>query len=137
MNKQEEGYEYLKHITEETFIKIHNEAIKIGGAWDSGIREPGSLFHITEILKEMVREKEDIVVIVARLMAFIIKEHPFWDGNHRTAFETAQLILRAFGHEMRIDREEAERFIRSIDKPTIKEETIIEWIKKNMQPIQD
>lgn len=70
-------------------------------------------------------------------MAFIIKEHPFWDGNHRTAFETAQLILRAFGYEMRIDRKEAEKFIKSIDKPTIKEEIIMEWIKRNMQPIKD
>jgi len=34
----------------------------------------------------MVRQKEDMVVIVARIMAFVIKEHLFWDGNHRTAF---------------------------------------------------
>ena len=127
----------MKHITKETFVRIHNEAIKIGGAWDSGIREPGSLFHITEILKKMVKEKEDMIIIVAKIMAFIIKEHPFWDGNHRTAFETAQLILRAFGYEMRISREEAEKFIKSIDKPTIKEETVMGWIKRNMQSVQD
>jgi|GEM_PF-3088003 len=30
---------------------------------------------------------------------------------------------------MRIDRGEAEEFIKSIDKPTIKEEIIIEWVK--------
>jgi len=137
VNKQEEGYEYLKHVTEETFIRIYNEAIKIGGAWDSRIREPGSLFHITEILKKMVEKKEDMTIIVAKLMAFIIKEHPFWDGNHRTAFETAQLILRAFGYEMIIGRGEAERFIKSVDKPTIKEDIIMEWIKRNVQPIQD
>ena len=72
---------------------------------------------MAEMFRNMIKKKEDMVTMAARLMTFIIKEHPFWDGNHRTAFETAQLILRAFGYEIKVDRKEAEEFIKSIDKP--------------------
>ena len=137
MNKDnvEKVYEQLKHIDENKIKEIHDEAIKIGGAWNNGIRDEGSLFYLVELLKRMIKRKEDMISIAAKVMAFIIKEHPFWDGNHRTAFELAQLILNAFGYEMKVDREEAQTFIRSIDRPDIKEETIKKWIKKKIQPI--
>ena len=134
--KKTKGYEYLNEIvSEETFIQIHKEAIKIGGAWHEGIREYGSIYYLTEMLRAMIKKKEDMITMAAKLMTFIIKEHPFWDGNHRTAFETAQLILRAFGYEMKIDRKEAERFIRSIDKPSIDEKIVKKWIEDKIQPI--
>lgn len=136
--KKTGGYEYLKEIaTEETFIEIHREAIKVGGAWHEGIRDEGSIYYMAEMFRKMIERKEDMITMAAKLMTFIIKEHPFWDGNHRTAFETAQLILRAFGYEIKVDRKEAEKFIRSIDKPSIHENLVKEWIKNNMQPIQN
>jgi len=92
---------------------------------------------MAEMFRIMIERKEDMITMAAKLMTFIIKEHPFWDGNHRTAFETAQLILRAFGYEIKVDRKEAEKFIRSIDKPSIHENLVKEWIKNNMQPIQN
>ena len=134
-DKIEKIYEQLTHIDENKIKEIHDEAIKIGGAWSEGIRDKGSLFYLTEMLKTMIQKRKDMITMAAKVMAFIIKEHPFWDGNHRTAFELAQLILRAFGYEMKIDKKEAQAFIKSIDKPDIKESIIRKWIEKNIQPI--
>jgi len=137
VNKDDIGkvYEQLKYIDGDKVKEIHDEAIKIGEAWNNGIRDEGSLFYLVELLNRMIERKEDMITMAARIMAFIIKEHPFWDGNHRTAFEMAQLILRAFGYEIKVDREEAKTFIRSIDRPDIKEKTIKKWMKKKIQPI--
>ncbi len=54
----------------------------------------------------------------------IIKKHSYWDGNHRSAFETAQIILRAFGYKMEVTKKESEPFIKSVDAKDISEDEI-------------
>lgn len=132
---EEAGYEKIKHIGVDELIETHDEAIKFGETWHTGIRDRGSIYHMSRILRNMVNLRRDKVSIAAKLVTFIIKEHPFWDGNHRSAFETAQKILRSFNCEMVVTKNEAERFIKSIDKCNLKERTVKNWIKKHLRPI--
>ena len=44
--------------------------------------------------------KKDIVYEAAAILEFIAKNHPFLDGNKRTAFASAATILRLGGFEV-------------------------------------
>ena len=118
-DKIEKIYEQLRHIDENKIKEIHDEAIKIGGAWNDSIRDEDSLFYLAEMLRTTIEKR---------------KRYDN-NGNHRTAFEMAQLILNAFGYEMKIDKKEAQTFIRSMDRPDIKESIIRKWIENNIKPI--
>lgn len=84
----------------------------------------------------MVRDGFPPAEIAASALHFIVSEHPFWDANHRTAFETAQLILRAFGLKLVAPREEIIRYVRGVDREGVREAQIAAWIRRRAESLR-
>lgn len=101
-----------------------------------GIRDPGSLEYLADHVRRMARNRYPPAEIAAAALHFIVAEHPFWDANHRTAFETAQLILRAFGLKIIAPREETEERVRGIDREGVSEARIAAWIRARAEPLR-
>jgi death on curing protein len=65
----------------------------------------------------------------AALMAGIIWNHPFVDGNKRIAYEAMNLMLLLNGSDIKATEEEKYRFIMNAAKKEITEKEITAWIK--------
>ena len=98
------------HLTAEIVREIHKEAIdRFGG--EAGVRE-------TALLESAVAAPQasfagqspysDLVELAAAYLFFLCRNHPFIDGNKRTALGACIVFLRLNGIEPGPDRKEWE-----------------------------
>jgi len=126
------GYRWLRQVTAKDIVAVHDEVSRVGNTWHFGIRETGSLDHLAGRIREMASQRRPPLEIAAFAMVFLVREHPFWDANHRTAFEVAELIVEAFGQRIAAGRDEAEAFVRGIDARGLGREAILEWLRSRV-----
>jgi death-on-curing protein len=119
----------MEELTEEKVIQIHDFLIEEMGG-EPGIRDSATLFFIVEA----INNEPDLFRKAAQAL-FLADRHPFWDGQKRTAFELADLILRQNGY--RFDRSDRPEIIRVMVKiaeyrcPEGEElDVIAKWVKR-------
>jgi len=96
---------------------------------------------------EGVRDRESLLAAIARpwqasfdrehfsspfekaaaLMEFIIRRHPFVDGNKRTATASGSYLLSTFGLEVQADQQELEDFAVSVAEGNLEFGEIALW----------
>ncbi len=119
----------MERLTEKKVIQIHDFIIEETGG-EPGVRDPATLFFVVEA----INYEPDIFRKAAHAL-FLADRHPFWDGQKRTAFELADLILRQNGYRFdRSDRAEIVRVMIKIAEYRCPEgeevDEIVKWIKK-------
>jgi len=105
----------LERIDTTRIKRIHDISIIYGKSFSSGVRDEGSLERLEQELFKAAKEGKNVSAIAALAIERIVKDHPFWDGNHRTAFELARFICILFGRRLDVTAPEAIGFMRSID----------------------
>ncbi len=129
----EAGYRSLLRFSAEDVIAIHAEAASIGRTWDAGVRDRGTIDFIVERMQSLARARLAPSGIAAEAMVLIVREHSFWDANHRTGFQVADSILRAFGRHIVASRQDAERIVRGIDRLGLPSSAIRAWIARHIR----
>jgi death-on-curing protein len=101
------------HLTVEIVREIHAEALKnFGGA--GGIRDEGLLASAVFAPQSSFGGKSpysDIVEIAAAYLFYLCRNHPFVDGNKRTAMAAAIVFLRLNGIEPAPDSDKWEKLL--------------------------
>jgi death-on-curing family protein len=120
--------EKLMRIDSTRIKKVHAVSIRYGKTFSTGVRNEGSLDSAADEIHKMAKGHKDSSLIVARAMELLVKDHPFWDGNHRTAFELGRLICLLFGYRLDVTVEEAVSFMRNIDHKDMPVEEIQKWV---------
>lgn len=122
----------MDKLTEEKVIQIHDFLIEEMGG-EPGIRDPATLFFIVEA----INYEQDLFrkACLSAQALFLANRHPFWDGQKRTAFELADLILRQNGYRFdRSDRTEIVRVMVKIAEYRCPEgeelDAIAKWVKR-------
>lgn len=72
----------------------------------------------------------DIFTKAAALMHSLIKNHPFIDGNKRTAITTASIFLIRNGYKISASNKELERFTLKVASTYTEIQEIAKWFKK-------
>jgi serine/threonine-protein kinase len=73
--------------------------------------------------------------VLAAAYAFgIAKNHPFVDGNKRTAFVACELFLAANGHELAASDEECLAMMLGLAASEVSEAEFAAWLRENVQP---
>ncbi len=125
----------MKWVELETVIKIHNRVIEsTGGSYglrdkkflESALHSPLATFDGQDLYPDIVRK-------VAILLLKITNNHPFVDGNKRTAFVTALTILASNGYEFNCSQEEIVRFMLEVAKSKISDEQIYQWLMTHLE----
>ena len=129
------GRQGLAELTAQEIIETHDEVARLGETWHMGVREEGSLDLLADRLRQMVRDGFPPAEIAASALHFIVSEHPFWDANHRTGFEMAQLIIRAFSLRIVAPPKEVEIYVRGIDREGVTEAQIGAWIRRRAESL--
>lgn len=109
----------------------HTEVEKFGGSHgvrdlnllDSAIQRPESSF-MGDDLYPTIFDK------VAALMHSILLNHPFVDGNKRTATASAAYFLYLNGYELEVTQEEMVQLALRVESKKIDLEQIAKWFKE-------
>lgn len=118
------------NLTTEKIIEIHNEIIeRYGGT--KGILNSGTI----DFLVYRLDKETDVFKRAALTMEIIIKDHPFVDGQKRTGFQIADLLLREEGYHIHTSKEEVLRALLKMAKYKCTAGKIEEWLKRKTRKL--
>lgn len=114
-------------------LAAHDEALAAhGGA--SGVRDMGLLDSALARPQNLFAHGEGDHAALAAAYAFgIVRNHPFVDGNKRTAFMTAVFFLELNGHRFAANEVEATLRTLGLAAGEIDEAEFAAWLRENMQ----
>ena len=121
------------YLTPEEVLFIHYLLIEETGG-SHGIRDLSLLQSAVARLEATFDGNDlytDLFAKAAALMQSIIKNHPFIDGNKRTAITSASIFLIRNGFQMTASRRELERFTLKIASIDVKLDELARWFKRH------
>lgn len=120
-----------KFLTTPQVLAIHDQVVKrFGGSL--GLRDLGLLQASVERPKATFSKKflyKSLFEKAAALFQSLLKNHPFIDGNKRTALTAAGIFLKMNGFELQNTHQEEVRFTLKVDQENLTVEQISKWLK--------
>jgi len=101
------------HLTIEIVRKIHDEAVRIFGGLH-GTRDEALLASAVFAPQSSFGGKSpyvDLIEVAAAYLFYLGRNHPFLDGNKRTAMAAAVVFLRVNGFDPAADSDDWERLV--------------------------
>ncbi|OMH39950.1 hypothetical protein BLW93_07875 [Desulfurobacterium indicum] len=115
-------------------LHVHKKSIKNFGGRD-GIRNKGllisSIYTPCQTFGDFEPYSNDLEKI-SKILELIIKNHPFFDGNKRTAYLLTRILLRYIGFDIEATEDEKFNFLIKIAKNEITFSEIKNWIEKHI-----
>ncbi len=124
-NWSESKRHLMEEFTAKRIIEIHDDIIKEYGGTGRLLTQ-GTL----ELLVYKVNREKDVFKQAALTLHTIAAQHPFFDGNKRTAFATAENVLRDSGYYLHADDDEVVNLMQKIAEYKCNVKTIEKWIIK-------
>ena len=121
-------------IEDELVLAIHDrQLVEHGGA--EGLRDEALLQSaLGRPPNHIAYESTDIVELAAKYTAGIVQNHPFVDGNKRTALVVSFVFLLVHGFIITATREERYFMFYELAAGHISEEELTAWFEKNSAP---
>jgi len=120
------------HLTIEIVREIHAEALKEFGGLN-GIRDEGLLASAVFAPQSRFAGKSpytDLIDVAAAYLFYLCRNHPFLDGNKRTAMGAAIVFLRLNGVEPAPDSEAWERLVLDVASSKLGREQTTQRLRK-------
>jgi death-on-curing protein len=119
-------------LTRRMIIAIHDEQLAIhGGA--SGLRDEGMLDSALDRPKnKWSYEDADLPELAAAYAFGIARNHPFVDGNKRTSLLALYTFLGVNGIDFIVPEAEAAAIILSLAAGEVSEQSLVRWIRDNL-----
>ncbi len=118
-------------LTLEQLLELHTLVVEVSGG-SMGLRDLGRLEAAIATQTQNVFGEELYPAItdkVAAMIRAIIADHPFIDGNKRTAMLAGLTLLQLNGNSFRVDMGEIEDFAVKIATKHIDVPKISKWLK--------
>ena len=112
-------------------VAIHNEQLAEHGGGE-GLRDAGLLDSaLNRPLNLATYGEPDVAALAASYAVGLAKNHPFVDGNKRTAFVAMELFLALNGRTLTAGDAECVVTMLSVAAGEIDEATLSDWIRQN------
>jgi death-on-curing protein len=119
-----------RYITKATVLAIHTHSIKNFGGIE-GVRDEGLLE--AAIFRPQTGYYRDIIEEAAALWESLSQNHPFLDGNKRTAFGALCAFLGANHAPLQATLEEAMTFVTGLyETNNFRFEQLVPWLRRNV-----
>ncbi|MGI8641128.1 MAG: type II toxin-antitoxin system death-on-curing family toxin [Pyrinomonadaceae bacterium] len=128
----------IKWLLEETVLAIHKRQIAEHGGSD-GVRDLGLLLSALARPQNLSAYSEDAPDISALAAAYafgVAKNHPFIDGNKRTALVVMRTFLQLNGYNFNATQEEKYLTFLKLAEGSLSEEELVIWIRGKTEIIQ-
>lgn len=122
-------------LTRQIVIAIHDEQLAIhGGA--SGLRDEGMLESALDRPKnKWSYENADLAELAAAYAFAIARNHPFVDGNKRTALVVTLTFLLVNGLAVTAPREDRYFIFYDLAAGKLSEDEFARWLEVNTEPV--
>jgi death on curing protein len=118
-------------------LAVHGEQIAEHGG-QAGVRDEGLLESaLSRPLNKEGYENTEVADSAAAYAYGLTKNHPFFDGNKRTAFVVMALFLELNGYELIADDVSCLGSFLSLADGNFTEENLANWLKGNISSITD
>lgn len=111
-------------LTAKGIIEIHDRIIKKYGT--RGILHKGTL----ELLVYKINREKDVFRQAALILHTIAAQHPFFDGNKRTAFAAAENVLGEAGYYLDADTDKIIDLMQRIAKYRCPVKDVEKWVRE-------
>lgn len=121
-----------QYLTPEQILFLHSRIIvETGGG--HGVRDLGMLLSASGRPQASFEEADlytDLFTKTAALMDSLVRNHPFIDGNKRTAILSAAMFLRINGYRLVVPNDEMVRFTLACAQSQLTLQQIADWFEK-------
>jgi len=120
----------IKYLSIEQILFIHKRAVETYGG-SPGLRDRNLLESAIARPRTSAFGQDaypSLLSKAAALLHSIVKNHPFIDGNKRTAFGAMHIMLLANGHDLTSTTDEEVDMCLKVAKSELSEGEIAEWI---------
>ena len=126
----------MKWLRTDTVTAIHKLQIAEHGGED-GLRDMGLLQSALARPRnvEAYESDADIARLAAAYGFGIVKNHPFIDGNKRTALAATRTFLRLNGFAVDASQQEKALAFLSLAEDRLSEEELADWIREKLSPV--
>jgi death-on-curing protein len=116
-------------LTVEAVLAMHEQLVAEYGG-DAGVRNLGLLDSALAAPRHHYTYGErDIFVLAAAYAYGITRNHPFIDGNKRTAFLAAYTFLGINGWELNTPEEQVVQMVMGLSDRSVSPEAFAEWLR--------
>ena len=123
----------MKYLTPQKALFIHDQVVKRTGG-SHGVRDIG-LVESAVYRPQATFDGDDLYAGIfdkaAALLQSLLKNHPFVDGNKRTALTSAGVFLKLNGYKLINAKKEEVEFAIRVDNQHLSIEEISKWLEKN------
>jgi death on curing protein len=122
----------VRYLTAQEVLFIHARLIATTGG-SHGVRDVGLLASAVARPQATFGGQElypDLFTKAAALMASLVQNHPFVDGNKRTGITAAGLFLRQNGWQLQTNNEELETFTLRVATERLPIELLATWLRR-------
>lgn len=129
----------MKYLSTSDIIELHRMIVQqSGGA--GGVRDAGALeSSIAQPLQTFGGQDlyESLVTKAAAVAFFLIRNHPFVDGNKRVGHATLEVTLALNGLELRASVSEQEQIIVALADGSLTREDFTTWVNSHIDRLSD
>ncbi len=119
-----------KYINLEEILRLHFQVIEdFGGS--HGVRDEGRLRSVVQAPKQLVFGQEQYPTLFEKAAVYlrnIIGDHPFIDGNKRTAVTVCGIFMARNGSYLKADPKDLEVFTIKVATQHLKINAIAAWL---------
>ncbi len=123
-------------IRQDVVLAAHEEALKEHGG-PEGVRDMGLLESALARPKNLFAYSDEVASLARLAAAYakgIVANHPFVDGNKRTAFTVSLTLLRLNGREVTASKEDRVMTFWGLAAGEITEDQLGAWFERNTAP---
>jgi death on curing protein len=121
------------HLTLLEVLAIHDRMLAdFGGA--RGVRDAGALE--SALFRPVTGYYDDVIAQAAALLESLLINHPFVDGNKRTAFAAADISLRLNGYGVVASTDDAYQAVIGALAPGARGFELLDgWLREHVEPL--
>jgi death-on-curing protein len=113
-------------------LAVHDRQLAEHGG-PTGVREPAMLESaLARPLNQWAYGEDDLCALAAAYAYGIARNHPFADGNKRTAWVFARLFLRLNGQSLSFTPREAIDTVLALAASEITEDELADWFRQHL-----
>jgi death-on-curing protein len=125
----------MRYLTAEAILRLHHQIIEdFGGS--HGVRDEGRLKSVVAAPAQQIFGQEQYKTVFDKAAVYIrniISDHPFVDGNKRSAITCGGIFLMSNGFYLTATPKELEDFAVRVATEQLDVSTIAAWLQKHSQ----
>ncbi|WP_324756271.1 type II toxin-antitoxin system death-on-curing family toxin [Haloarcula sp. GH36] len=133
------GPDSFNYLTTEDILSIHELVVESNEDTETGVASTGDIEYAVEHIREghFGHVPESLHEKAYQLLRLIVVNHPFVDGNKRTALMSVRVFYALNGREFAYDRQVKE-ILKALatDETAVEEGVILSYLREHTAPLE-